>query len=224
MSWVWEHSETSGSERLVLLALADSANDEGTCWPSMETIARKCRISRRYVVTIIKTLVKTGAISRQYRYKDGLRTSNFYKVNTTLSEQAFTTVSEQSITKVVNNSSLRVVNNSSHKPSFNRKVNRKQKVETPNLNDNHDDDSRADFAALIRAYETDIGKISPTLAQTLEEDLRDYGLTLCTDAIKEAVNNNVRKWAYVQAILKRWHVEGKGARKSAEKTGTYLGL
>lgn len=95
----------------------------------------------------------------------------------------------------------------------------------PEQRDNNDDNgSNADFAALVRAYESDIGVITPTIAQSLEDDLKEYGLTLCVDAISEAAKNNVRKLSYIQAILKRWKTEGRNARKETEKVGTYLGL
>jgi hypothetical protein len=36
-------------EKLVLLALADCANDEGRCWPSASTLARKTGEGERTV-------------------------------------------------------------------------------------------------------------------------------------------------------------------------------
>ncbi|MBK6707558.1 MAG: helix-turn-helix domain-containing protein [Sphingomonadales bacterium] len=39
MTVVWE-LDLPDSEKLALLALADNANDEGYCWPSMATLAR----------------------------------------------------------------------------------------------------------------------------------------------------------------------------------------
>jgi len=52
------------SEKLVLLALADCANDEGDCWPSMATLARKCSKSDRTVQASIKELVAKGHLTR----------------------------------------------------------------------------------------------------------------------------------------------------------------
>lgn len=81
MAWVWEHSLTSGSERLVLLALADNANDQGFCWPSLETIAKKANISRRYVISIIKKLEKRGDIIVERRRETSKKNkSNVYQV------------------------------------------------------------------------------------------------------------------------------------------------
>jgi hypothetical protein len=52
------------SEKLVLLALADCANDEGVCWPSMATLAAKCSKSDRTVQAAIKALVGKGHLTR----------------------------------------------------------------------------------------------------------------------------------------------------------------
>lgn len=47
MSAVFAASEPRGTDRLMLLALADNANDEGVCWPSVETLQRKCGLGTR---------------------------------------------------------------------------------------------------------------------------------------------------------------------------------
>jgi hypothetical protein len=52
-AWVWENSLTKGSEKLVLLALADYANEAGQCWPSIATIARRCGLERRYIIDLL---------------------------------------------------------------------------------------------------------------------------------------------------------------------------
>lgn len=41
MTWVWDQSTTAGNERLVLLAIADTADDHGgNAWPSIWTCGR----------------------------------------------------------------------------------------------------------------------------------------------------------------------------------------
>jgi hypothetical protein len=52
------------SQKIVLLALADCANDEGHCWPSMATLAKKCSKGERTVQGVIKDLVKAGHLTR----------------------------------------------------------------------------------------------------------------------------------------------------------------
>ena len=81
MSWVWQQP-IKGSTKLVLLALADNANDDGKCWPGIETVVNKCGIARNTVIGSIRKLKKQGLIVSERRYtEDGRRTSNLYKLS-----------------------------------------------------------------------------------------------------------------------------------------------
>jgi len=73
-----------------------------------------------------------------------------------------------------------------------------------------------DLGALVRAYENDFGQVTHRLSEILADDLEQYGLQMCFDAMTEALKNNVRKWAYVQGILKRWYTEGRGSRRNGK--------
>lgn len=59
---VWEHAQLSGTDLLMLLALADHANDEAVCWPSLERLAARCRISKRQAQRVIQRLIAAGEI------------------------------------------------------------------------------------------------------------------------------------------------------------------
>lgn len=64
MSCVWKQSSSSGTDRLVLLAIADAADDDGTnAWPSVATIAAKCKVSPRTVQRSLGTLVELGELA-----------------------------------------------------------------------------------------------------------------------------------------------------------------
>lgn len=64
MSLVWA-IELPDSQKIVLLALADSANDEGHCWPSMRSLVGKCSKGERTVQGVIKELVDAGHLTRR---------------------------------------------------------------------------------------------------------------------------------------------------------------
>lgn len=69
------------AEKLVLLALADHANDQGDAWPSVETLAKKSSTSSRTVLRILKELESSGWLTRQKRSrKNGSRTSSLYRL------------------------------------------------------------------------------------------------------------------------------------------------
>ncbi len=62
MTRVWEFSQAAGTDLLVLLALADNANDEGECWPSIRYVAAKCRIDTRTTQRRIRSLELLGEV------------------------------------------------------------------------------------------------------------------------------------------------------------------
>ena len=65
--WVSERPRRS-SHRLLLLALADNANDEGVCWPSVATLGRKCATAdRRTVLRQLDWLEREGFVGRETR-------------------------------------------------------------------------------------------------------------------------------------------------------------
>lgn len=86
-SWAWKQP-LQASTKLVLLALADHADNKGRCWPSMESIASKCGVSRSLVVEKVKELKEYRLITASRRFNDdGHRQSNMYQLHmqTTLS-------------------------------------------------------------------------------------------------------------------------------------------
>jgi DnaD/phage-associated family protein len=58
-------------------------------------------------------------------------------------------------------------------------------------------------------YEQNIGPLTPLVADELRDAEQIYPLRWIEEAIQLAVENNVRKWRYVLAILERWRQEGK---------------
>lgn len=63
MSAVWKYAPVDQGELLVLLALADFANDEGRCFPSVETLAEKSRMSERSVQRAVRAMEEAGFLS-----------------------------------------------------------------------------------------------------------------------------------------------------------------
>lgn len=81
MSAVWDSPIGPATRRLVLLALADSANDQGVCWPSVPTIARKANCSVSAARAAVAELEKQGIVIRQARPVTGAKNrSNLYRV------------------------------------------------------------------------------------------------------------------------------------------------
>jgi hypothetical protein len=80
-SRAWRVPGLSASQKLVLLRLADMANDEGVCWPSYARIAAECDIDMRSVRRIAAKLEALRLLSRTPRFNGkGLQTSNWLTV------------------------------------------------------------------------------------------------------------------------------------------------
>lgn len=64
------------ARKLVLLKLADNANDDGVCFPSYQYIADKCEMSKRSAISHIDDLIKMGFVTKKARKnKDGSSTN-----------------------------------------------------------------------------------------------------------------------------------------------------
>ncbi|MDM9556038.1 helix-turn-helix domain-containing protein [Pseudomonas asiatica] len=70
--------------KLVLIKLADNANDMGECWPSYQHVADQCEISKRSVMNHINTLCVAGLLRKEIR-KGGPKgnSSNVYYLTLT---------------------------------------------------------------------------------------------------------------------------------------------
>lgn len=67
--------------KLVLLALADVANHEGECWPSVGTLGEMTSLSQSAIKTHLRALEAVGIIKITPRTATGGRqTSNFFKI------------------------------------------------------------------------------------------------------------------------------------------------
>ena len=67
--------------KLVLLKLADQANDHGECWPSYQHIADHCETSKRSVMNHVKALEESGLLRREYRKGEKGNQSNVYHLS-----------------------------------------------------------------------------------------------------------------------------------------------
>jgi hypothetical protein len=61
MAWVIENSQTRGNQYIVLLMIANRADEEGaSAWPSIRWLARRSRLSERTVQRAIRKLERGG--------------------------------------------------------------------------------------------------------------------------------------------------------------------
>lgn len=69
-------------------------------------------------------------------------------------------------------------------------------------------------------YEQNIGTLTPMIAEELRDAEKSYPPLWIEEAIKIAVENNVRRWRYIVTILERWRQEGKQENYGAARRDT----
>lgn len=129
-SCVWKHAPAKGNVLLVLLALADTAQDDGTCWPGYEFIARKTRLSKRTVMRCVDRLEEDGVVVKVVRPN----TSNLYTIALCQGCQVDTpggdNLTRGGVTAVTSRGDS-AVTQTVNEPSMNRAAKRRRKPEAP---------------------------------------------------------------------------------------------
>ena len=120
--------------KLVLISLADRANDHGQCWPAISTIADDCHCSRRTVERALTYLEEKGFIRRQTRASEGMKETNIYHMTLDASQS-------------------RIDASQSRKGSVTES--HKTPIETPKIKDN---DQIARFEQFWTRYPRKVGK------------------------------------------------------------------
>lgn len=82
LNWAWSQQCPNATSKLVLLALADKANEDGECWPGMGKVAEMAGISARQVSTHLGRLEDAGLLTRsRSRRDDGTMSCYRYHLN-----------------------------------------------------------------------------------------------------------------------------------------------
>jgi len=78
MARVWAESKHSGTELLMLLAIADFSDDDGRAYPSVAGLAEKCRMKPRNANYILAALQSSGEL--RVRQNEGPKGKNLYQI------------------------------------------------------------------------------------------------------------------------------------------------
>jgi DnaD/phage-associated family protein len=72
---------------------------------------------------------------------------------------------------------------------------------------------------IFKLYEENIGPLTPIIADALRDAEATYSAEWIKEALAIAVENNVRRWRYIETILDRWQKEGRnGTDRGRDKT------
>ena len=80
MSLAWDLQGMNASNKLLLLAMCDWANDSGFCYPSMKSVAHRTCISKRQCQRIMSELIEGGLIAIVGNERGGIA-SRKYQLN-----------------------------------------------------------------------------------------------------------------------------------------------
>src|SRR4030095_3986241 len=81
INWAFNQKVGSMATKIILIKLADNANDEGFCWPSLDYVSEKCECDKTTVKRHIKRLEELNLVHIQHRNQDNTNLSNYYHLN-----------------------------------------------------------------------------------------------------------------------------------------------
>lgn len=190
--------------------LALHANGNREAWPSNARMAEMLGITVPTVRSAIQRLEESGLITVLRRQKDGVNLSNHYTLNNLGG-------SKNSLLLVKNLDQWQEKKEGGSKENLPR-----TRINEQDSEKNFDDDDKGqapdpklpqemrdqEWGAAIRLFQRECGWLGgggPTFneMQDVFDDLREKGLTVWWDqAVKVAVDQNARSWAYVRSVLR----------------------
>jgi DnaD/phage-associated family protein len=71
-----------------------------------------------------------------------------------------------------------------------------------------EEEQTPELTVIVKCYESNIGLVTPMIADSLKEISEHFSPEWFERAVKEALNNNVRRLNYITSILERWGRDG----------------
>jgi|GEM_PF-2681501 len=81
LAWAWKQPTPSAISKLLLIKLADQANDNGVSWPKQSTLASECGVSRETINRHIQKLVEHDLLMVRQGRRFGMKIHNTYQLN-----------------------------------------------------------------------------------------------------------------------------------------------
>lgn len=214
MGLVWELPKTAEfgrAEKIVLLAYADHADSNGrNIFPSVDLIARKTFYEERAVQLTTRRLETSG-----YLIPDGTgpRGTNRWRIPIETTLEGGAKIAPVQNTGVKNAPEGNAPEENAPEPSV--------VVLKPSTTSSGDAPKLDLSAEVFRMYETEIGLLTPLIADALKSWLEDVPQQWIIDAMRRAVVGNKRSWAYVEAILRAWKAKGAQDTRPSKKDQNY---
>lgn len=227
LNWAFQAEVSPPGRKLVLVALADQAQDCGHLWPAMRVIAAKATISERQARAHIAALVEAGLVirERQFRQQGGY-TANRYRV--LITDPAPCGACLLADRKQASARDRKHTSGGDRKPASGP-----NKERTTSNEPTGGWDARADAHThthgtlpgyIVDHWESEIGVLTPRAHELISDWVNNQVFVIplgwVCEAFTIAVENNARRWHYVRSILDRWATQGKDdGRKGAGPGG-----
>ncbi|AOF53687.1 Phage replication protein [Pasteurellaceae bacterium NI1060] len=175
--------------KLLLIKLADNANDEGICYPSYKKIAQQCEMSRPTAISHAKKLVEMGYLTIQERKTPKGNSSNLYILHPEKWEELPSLTSKSALPPLVNE--LNPPSKSALPPLVNE-LNPEPSIE-PSINPNKKTTQKSEAEILLEKFgvtgqlakdfiahrKAKKGVISETQMNRLQKQADKAGISIC---------------------------------------------
>jgi DnaD/phage-associated family protein len=216
----WDQcTDIKGSDRLVIIALAEYCNESGWCFPSVHELARRCQLSDRGTQKILAKLAAGGHIaieanqgtrktsgSPTHRYHllayqrmlNGVKgEQNAIRVNKTAAKGELAGSPEPPIDPPLDPNTNNATRAQAPTPAQPTKTAAAPAAVAP-----------LEYQAVVKAYQNEIGMLTPIISEGIKAQMLQSPVEWVLRAIGIAAMRNNRRWAYVEGILRRWQTEG----------------
>lgn len=130
MAYVWK-TKLKGTDKLMLLAIADRCDDDGVCFPGVDRLATKCSLKRRAAQKAIRRLEELGELESIIHggIETGHGSTNRYVMTNYRKSIGIGVYSDTSLEKRgMNSSTSQGVYSSTHNPSVDSSVKEQKTV------------------------------------------------------------------------------------------------
>lgn len=226
IDYVWSNSKAKGSSLLLLLAIADHAHDDGTgAWPSIDTLAHKCRQSARNVIRLVQALEKlhelkvipNGGPNGTNAYTIPLssdKLSHTKSADVTTPARNVTCHSDKQVPQLSPKPSGTVIEPSSTTTEVVavRENSREKKETPPPKNDEC-------YGLAVRLYESSGKIINPLVAEKLKVEMEGVQPDWIRPAFEKWALAGAKNLNYLFAIWDDWKLNGMSDRKNGNGNG-----
>lgn len=188
---------------------------EGWFWKSYSEWRKELGLNQHAVETCVKLLKAKGLMDTKLERGPSVQIVTWYRVNMESLTLAVSAIAVSAIPTLAE--TAKVHKRKTIMSSY------ESKITTKTPSSSAPQKPPPDLAAVIKSYSNNIGVPSPIILDSLKDAVKIYSAEWVLKAIEQAVMNEIRKWSYIEAILKTWKERGfdKSGQSKQGKNGAY---